>query len=67
MVGDKDASTFPYLMAFLLAFGAVKAIKILIDLKQLRMYKQQDRDPRIRELFTEQEFLDSQVYNHEKK
>lgn len=43
-------------MAFLLAFGTIRAIKIFIDLRQLRRYKQSQPDSYTAELFTNEEF-----------
>lgn len=59
MIQESDASTFPYFMAFLLAYGTIRAIRILIDLKQLRLYRQSRPDGYTAELFTNEEFQDS--------
>ena len=53
-------------MYFLIAFGVIRAIKILVDLRQLKRYKEQRREPIIAEFFNQQEFVDSQKYNAEK-
>jgi len=55
-VTEKNESTFPYFLYFLLAFGAIRAFKILVDMRQLRRYKVHQRDGYIAELFTEKEF-----------
>ena len=65
-VGDKHASLIPFFLYFLVALGVIRAIKILVDLKQLRKYKETRMDPYIEQLFTQQEFADSQMYNAEK-
>ena len=65
-VGDKHVSLIPFFLYFLVALGVIRAIKILVDLKQLRKYKETRMDPYIEQLFTQQEFADSQMYNAEK-
>ena len=65
-VGDKHASLIPFFLYFLVALGVIRAIKILVDLKQLRKYRETRMDPYIEQLFTQQEFADSQMYNAEK-
>ena len=32
-IADKDAATFPFFLYFLIAFGAIKFIKMAVDLK----------------------------------
>ena len=32
-IGDKNASTFPFFLYFLVALGVIRAIRILVDLK----------------------------------
>ena len=65
-VGDKHASLIPFFLYFLVALGIIRAIKILVDLKQLKKYKETRMDPYTEQLFTQQEFADSQMYNAEK-
>ena len=66
IVTDKDSALFPFFLYFIVALSAIRAIKILVDLRQLKKYKATRMDPYVAELFTEQEFTDSQMYNAEK-
>lgn len=52
-IGEKDSSTFPFFFYFLIALGVIRFIRIVVDFKQLRKYKETKMDPYVAELFTE--------------
>lgn len=55
-ITEKDSSNIPFFLYFLVAFGAIRAYKILVDLKQLRLYKTARCPPEIAEHFNAEEF-----------
>jgi hypothetical protein len=60
MITDKDASSLPFFLYFLIAFGCIRALKILVDMKQHKKYKDETKDPRLDDLFSHEEFEASQ-------
>ena len=45
---------------------AVKFVTMIIDYRQLNKYSDKNPEPYLYSMITDKEFVDSQVYNHEK-
>lgn len=55
-ITEKDSSAVPFFLYFVIAFACIRAFKILVDLKQLQVFKQPRCPPSIAQFFTPDEF-----------
>ena len=66
LITDKDASTFPFFSYYIAAYVAIRIVKTLIQLRQLKRYQDTRPDARIARIRERQEFEDSQRFLQEK-
>ena len=56
VVTEKDGSSVPFFLYFIVVFGIIKALETLVDMRQLALYKKSRREGYVQNLFDEKEF-----------